>query len=251
MSGYTGRGEDPPGSLRTMSDQLQLATPERVSVELPIAGLGSRAMVYAVDVALLGAFALVVYFVGSFFITYPLEFALGLSSLARTLILVAIFFGLWVYWTLLEVMWNGQTPGKRLVRIRVVKSDGSPVTVFSSAVRNLLRVVDFLPTCYPVGLITMLIDKRHRRLGDLLAGTVLVRDEQIDLSRYEQVSTSLAVNELELATSYLSRFEQLEPGAQLKLGKKLALRLGLQPGEAATAKELREAIAAHLQVKAT
>lgn len=234
-----------------MTDQLQLATPERVSVDLPIAGLGSRAMAYAVDVALLGAAALVVYFTGSFFISDPLKLALGLSSLARTLILAAIFFGLWVYWTLLEVAWNGQTPGKRLVRIRVVKSDGSPVTVFSAAVRNLLRVVDFLPACYPVGLITMLIDKRHRRLGDLLAGTVLVRDEQIDLSRYEQASTAISVNELELATSYLSRFEQLVPAAQLGLGKKLAQRLGLQQNEAATANELREAIATHLRAKAS
>jgi uncharacterized RDD family membrane protein YckC len=228
---------------------LQVATPERVSVDLPIAGLGSRAMAYAVDVALLGAAALVVYFTGSFFISDPLDLALGLSSLARTLILAAVFFGLWIYWTLLEVAWNGQTPGKRLVRIRVVKSDGSPVTVFSSAVRNLLRVVDFLPLCYPVGLITMLVDKKHRRLGDLLAGTVLVRDEQIDLSRYEQVSTTLAVNELELATSYLSRFDQFEPAAQLSIGKKLAQRLGLQLGEAVTANELRQAIQAHLQAK--
>ncbi len=232
-----------------MTDQLQLATPERVSVDLPIAGLGSRAMAYAVDVALLGAAALVVYFTGSFFISDPLELALGLSSLARTLIAAGLFLILWCYWTVFEVVWNGQTLGKRLVRIRVVKSDGSPVTVFSSAVRNLLRVVDFLPACYPVGLITMLVDKRHRRLGDLLAGTVLVRDEQIDLSRYEQVSTSIAVNELELATSYLSRFDQFEPAAQLRLGKKLAQRLGLQLGEAVTANELRQAIQAHLQAK--
>ncbi len=204
-------------------------------------------MAYVVDVALLGAAALVLYFAFSFFVPDPVNAELGLSSFARTLVLVGTFFGLWIYWTALEVAWNGQTPGKRLLRIRVVKSDGSPVTVFSSAVRNLLRVVDFLPACYPVGLITMLVDKRHRRLGDLLAGTVLVRDEQVDLSRYEQVSSTIAVNELELATSYLSRFDQLEPAAQLRIGEKLAQRLKLTVNPTATSRELRDAIGAHLK----
>ena len=231
-----------------MDEGLQVATPERVAVDLPIAGLGSRAMAYVIDVGLLGAVGLVLYFGLSFLITDPVNAALALSSLTRTLILVGVFFGLWVYWTLLEVIWNGQSVGKRLLRIRVVKSDGSPVTVFSSAVRNLLRVVDFLPACYPVGLITMLVDKRHRRLGDLLAGTVLVRDEQIDLSRYEQVTSTIAVNQLELATSYLSRFEQFEPEAQLRLGLKLAAKLGIPTEPSATAGELRDAIRAHLQV---
>ncbi|MFZ5446182.1 MAG: RDD family protein [Myxococcota bacterium] len=212
-----------------MGDGLQLATPERVAVDLPIAGLGSRAMAYLVDVALLGAVALVAYFVGTFFID-PVQVALDMSGLVRSVTAIAVFAGLWVYWTAMEVAWHGQTPGKRLVRIRVVRLDGSPVTVFSSAVRNLLRVVDFMPACYPVGLVTMLIDRRHRRLGDLLAGTVLVRDEQVDLSRYEQVATTaVAVNELELATSWLARFDELEPAPRLRLGKRLAARLGL-PG---------------------
>lgn len=230
-----------------MNDELQVATPERVAVDLPIAGLGSRAMAYVVDVGLLGAAALVLYFGASFLVPDPVNAALGLSSLARTLVLVGAFFVMWIYWTLLEVIWNGQTPGKRLLRIRVVKSDGAPVTVFSSAVRNLLRIVDFLPACYPVGLITMLVDGKHRRLGDLLAGTVLVRDEQIDLSRYEQVTAAVTVNELELATSYLARFEQFEPAARLRLGSKLAQRLGLSLSPTATADELREAINARLR----
>ncbi len=229
-----------------MSDELQVATPERVAVDLPIAGLGSRAMAYVVDVGLLGAAVLVLYFGLSFFVPDPVNAALGLSSLARTLVLVGAFFVMWIYWTLLEVLWNGQTPGKRLLRIRVVKGDGAPVTVFSSAVRNLLRVVDFLPACYPVGLITMLIDRKHRRLGDLLAGTVLVRDEQIDLSRYEQVTSTATVNEIELATSYLARFEQFEPAARRRLGAKLAQRLGLTIRPTASADELRAAIDARL-----
>lgn len=201
-------------------------------MELPIAGLGSRTMAYLVDVALLGAVGLVTYFALSFWVPDPVNAALELSTFVRTAAAIAVFAGLWIYWTALEVAWHGQTPGKRLVRIRVVKLDGSPVTVFSSAVRNLLRVVDFMPACYPVGVITMLVDRKHRRLGDLLAGTVLVRDEQVDLSRYEQAaSATVAVDELELATSWLSRFDELEPAARLRIGKKLAERLGLPGGD--------------------
>jgi uncharacterized RDD family membrane protein YckC len=230
-----------------VTDALQVATPERVAVDLPVAGLGSRAMAYGIDVGLLGAVGLVAYFALSYWVPDPVNAVLELSSLVRTVGVAAVFGSLWLYWTALEVLWHGQTPGKRLLRIRVVKADGSNVTVLASAVRNLLRLVDFLPACYPVGLITMLVDKQHRRLGDLVAGTVLVREEQVDLSRYEQVKADLSVSELELATSYLARFSQLEPSAQERLGRQLASRLQLAPREGASATELRDAIRAHVE----
>ncbi len=229
-----------------MSDALQLATPERVAVDLPIAGLGSRAMAYGVDVGLLGSVGTVLYFGVTFWVPDAANRVLELSGLARTLGAVGVFFGLWVYWTLLEVAWNGQTVGKRLLRIRVVRSDGSAVTVFASAVRNLLRLVDFLPACYPVGLVTMLIDKRHRRLGDLLAGTVLVRDEEVDLSRYEQATGAIDVNLLEVATGYLARFDQLEPAAQARVGELLARRLGLEVPAGSGGEVYRDAVRAHV-----
>ena len=118
--------------------------------------------------------------------------------------------------------------GKRLMRIRVVRLDGSPVTAFESAVRNLLRVVDFLPSCYPVGVMCMLIDRQHRRLGDLAAGTVLVRDQQFDLTKYSTASatTSLSAQDLELIANFLARFDVLDGDARLRLGRSLAARFG-------------------------
>lgn len=227
-------------------DALELATPERVAVDLPLAGLGSRAMAWLVDVALLGAAGLVLYFAFTFLVPDPVEAVLAVSSTARAVAVVVLFAVLWVYWTAMEVAWQGQTFGKRLVRIRVVKADGSPVTLFESAVRNLLRVVDFLPLCYPVGVASMLIDRRHRRLGDLLAGTVLVRDEQVDLSRYADAAASThAVDVVEVATGYLARFDELEPAARLRLGRRLAERLGLEAG-ALGAEALRDAVRAKL-----
>jgi sRNA-binding protein len=89
----------------------------------------------------------------------------------------------------------------------------------------------------------MLIDRQHRRLGDLVAGTVLVREERVDLSRYEAASgTSRDVDTVEVATSFLARFDELEPAARLRIGRTLAARLGLPADEATTAEALRDAV---------
>lgn len=230
-----------------MSGTLAVATPERVSVELPIAGLGSRAMAWLVDATLLGVVLLALYFAATLLAADPLEGVRGLSRAVRLAAGVALLSALWGYWTVLEVLWQGQTPGKRLVGIRVVQRDGAPVTAVACAVRNLLRLVDFLPACYPVGVITMLIDRQHRRLGDLAAGTVCVREERVDLARYQALGTAVtAVDEVEVATAWLARFEALEPAARLRLGARLAERLGV-PHEGADAQALRERIRAKLE----
>ena len=229
-----------------MADALEIATSERVRVELPIAGLGSRVMAWLVDVSVLGAVGLVAYFVVTFAIPDPVNAVLGLSALVRTLGALGTFFALWGYWTVFEIAWHGQSLGKRLVRIRVVRLDGSPVSPLASAARNLLRVVDFLPVCYPVGLVSMLVDGKHRRLGDLVAGTVLVRDEAVDLSKYEAVqAVNVGVSELEVATAWLQRFESLEAGPRLRLGQRIAHTLGLEPSDDVEA--LRARIEARLR----
>ncbi|MEW5739153.1 MAG: stage II sporulation protein M [Myxococcota bacterium] len=215
---------------------LDVATPERVAVELPLAGVGSRAMAWLIDVGLLFVVALAAYFGVTFLVPDPVNAVLELSRVARALGAGAVFVGLWVYWTAFEVLWQGQTIGKRLMKIRVVRADGSPVTAADSAIRNLLRFVDFLPACYPVGLVTMLFDPRHRRLGDLVAGTVLIREEAIDLSRFVTRAGSaapLTTTELDVVTDYLGRFDALEPTARQVLGRALLARLGSPVDDAA------------------
>lgn len=229
-----------------MSDSLQAAT-GRVALELPIAGLGSRAMAWLVDSALLFAVALITYFIVTFFVTDPLNVVLELAASLKAGIGAGVLLLLWSYWTIFELRWNGQSPGKRLMRIRVVRSDGSPVTLYASATRNLLRMVDFFPACYPVGAAVMLADSKHRRLGDLLAGTVLVRDERVDLSKYAQTNSELEVDVLEVATSWLARWAQLEPEPRDRIGRKLLQKLG---GEAAASGEaLRDEIRARVTKK--
>jgi hypothetical protein len=104
-------------------------------------------------------------------------------------------------------------------------------------------VIDFLPACYPVGIITMLVDSKHRRLGDLLARTVLVRDETIDLARYDGLSSAVVSDQvMDVATSYLSRFESLDPDTQVRLGRRIAESLGLSISPSSSAIALRDAI---------
>lgn len=229
-----------------MSDTLQ-ADAGRVAVELPVAGLGSRAMAWLVDSALLFGVALIVYFGVTFFITDPVNALLGLAASLQAGLAAGVLLLLWSYWTFFELRWSGQSPGKRLLRIRVVRADGSPVTLFASATRNLLRVVDFFPACYPLGTVVMLIDRQHRRLGDLLAGTVLVREERVDLSRYAQANAALELDVLEVGTSWLARWAQLEPEPRDRIGRKLMAKLG---GDATlSAEALRDELRAKLEKK--
>lgn len=220
------------------SPRLDVATPERVSLSLPVAGIGYRCLAYLADLCILFAFWVVAYFTFTLLVSDVLGFFQGLSGIAQTLLVVGVFATQWVYWTLAEVLMHGQTPGKRLVGIRVVRVDGSPVGVLESAVRNLVRVVDSLPGIYAVGVLSVLVTRQHRRLGDLLAGTLLVREERIDLDKYTPpaaepmaVPTSsraarLAAEDVELILSFLARSPWLEPAARTRLGTKLVERYG-------------------------
>ncbi len=84
-----------------------------------------------------------------------------------------IFLG---YYVLFEMIWNGQTPGKRAAGIRVLRDDGTPITMTESLLRNLIRTIDFLPVCYGVGMIFVLTNARNKRLGDIAAGTVVIKE---------------------------------------------------------------------------
>ena len=217
---------------------VSVATPERVSLDLPLAGIGSRAIAYIIDAGLVFLAGLVAYFIYSLINADILATLEGLSTVLRVALLVGLFSVMWIYWTAFEVAWNGQTFGKRLMKIRVVGSDGAPVTVFQSAIRNLLRLIDFMPFCYPVGLVCMLADARHRRLGDIAAGTILIREIAVNLDRYEQMAgaraQTLSSAELESVSELVARFDSLSDSSQLRLGRQYAVRLGLSADEADT-----------------
>lgn len=146
-------------------------TPEAVSVAYTIAGIGSRFVAALLDVVI-QCVLLVLIITGIAGLS-------GLPGPARTVALVLLitllFILFWGYYLLFEAFWNGQTPGKSAAHIRVLKTSGHPIGFAESAIRNLLRLVDFLPGFYALGVITMFVNRESRRLGDLAAGTVVVR----------------------------------------------------------------------------
>lgn len=168
--------------------ELHVETPEQVALRLPIAGVGSRLLAILTD-SLLQLAALVLLglvILLAITATPGLHHSSGRLSAtsesagkwAIALIILLQFLLLWGYFTLFEGLWNGQTPGKRLLKIRVLADSGRPITFFEAMARNLLRIIDLLPTLYLVGLVTMLCNRQSKRLGDLLAGTLVVHETE-------------------------------------------------------------------------
>lgn len=149
-------------------DLYAIRTPENVSFEFELAGLGSRALAWGVDVLAMAVLT------GLAFICAKV-FGVVFAGLARALYLVLAFFIQWGYGALLEWRLAGQTLGKRLLGLRVLALQGTTITFAQAALRNLVRVVDILPACYLVGGCSAALDKYGRRLGDLAAGTLVVR----------------------------------------------------------------------------
>src|SRR5580700_754653 len=168
------------GAMDQSSDQLSIDTPELVAIQMPLAGIGSRFIALLVDY--------VIRFTGIAFVMWMFAFFLpGLNAFNRlsaqwatALYLFLLFLFNWGYFTLFEAFWNGRTPGKRVARIRVIQRSGRAIGLFESMARNLIPYVDQPPLFYAVGVIAMFVTKQHQRLGDLAAGTLVVRDREIE-----------------------------------------------------------------------
>ncbi|HTV83680.1 MAG TPA: RDD family protein [Acidobacteriaceae bacterium] len=179
MSGTidTGRAETP--------DQLTIETPEQVAIRLPLAGVGSRFLAVLADslIQLLGyavlVLALVLILSAAPRVAGAVVARVGDKWLEAGLIAV-VFLLHWGYYTLFEAFWNGQTPGKKLCRLRVIRDSGRQITLFESMTRNFLRIIDELPGFYAVGVITMWCNRQNKRLGDLAAGTLVVHERSAE-----------------------------------------------------------------------
>src|SRR5216110_4020411 len=161
--------------------RLAIETPEHLVLELELAGVGSRIAAAACDAVLLG----VLYVglgLGLVALQTGRESAGAWSTLVAVLTVLALFLLFWCYFLLFEALNHGRTPGKRLMGIRVVMDTGHPITFAAAAVRNLVRIVDMQPLfTYQVGLAFVLFHAQNKRLGDIVAGTVVVRDRPENL----------------------------------------------------------------------
>jgi len=166
----------------TLPDEfLNINTPENVTFDYEVAGLGSRFLAALVDTSIILVLQVVIIF--TFFCaiaTFWDNLFQEADSAAFAWLLAGMgllsFAFLWGYYILFELLWNGQSPGKRWVGLRVIQTDGAPITLSESTIRNLLRLIDFLPAYYGLGVVVMFINGQSRRLGDLAAGTLVVWD---------------------------------------------------------------------------
>jgi uncharacterized RDD family membrane protein YckC len=189
-----------------LETEVRIQTPEQVSLQFTTAGIGSRALAQLIDLGLL----LVVYILLG--ISTAVWGGLNLFGFATSwiigFVIVLVFFLFWGYFIATEYFLAGKTLGKWLCRIRVIQVDGRNLSFFAALVRNLLRLIDFLPGGYLVGVVSMMVDRHERRLGDLVAGTMVVVDRPLwQLSRADAMAktdnTAARVPEIRLALSEL------------------------------------------------
>jgi uncharacterized RDD family membrane protein YckC len=157
--------------MTVAAGRLEVETPDHVVLRYDLAGAGNRGFAAVVDFLLASIIAFtantILSWVGAF--NQASFLVLGGITLIVTLVLI------WAYFILLEWLWNGQTIGKRAYRLRVINEDGSPAQFTAVLIRNLLRLVDFLPAFYGLGVLVIVLSPKSQRLGDLAAGTYVVR----------------------------------------------------------------------------
>jgi len=216
-------------------DRLAISTPEGVELELTLAGIGSRFISGGID------------WVIQILVIVALAVVLGeIGDVGRAILASAFFAVIFFYDVLFEVLGGGRTPGKRATGLRVVRSGGRPITFVRSALRNILRIIDILPGFYAIGMIVIFITRRNQRIGDLAAGTLVVRDRHGDRPRGQAIEafdidpgpaanwdvSAVSSDDVATVRAFLERREKLDARARADIATELANRLRPRVGGA-------------------
>lgn len=240
-----------------LDDELVIETPERVELHYVLANIGNRFLAAAIDHLIQASAIFIVIIIAGAFSDWRLFNSMGVWAAALTVL--AIFAIYWGYFVVFETLWSGQTPGKRIMRLRVVREDGRPVRFFEVFVRNLLRIaIDFQPLpSYAIGVVSIIFSARSKRVGDFVAGTVVVKerateapslDEIIKVSEIEQHrfdrtapapfiadTRQLSEQELRAVQTFLKRrFELTEPNRMalaMRIAQAISVKLSIPIGE--------------------
>ena len=157
---------------RPLSDSdLVIATPERVSFDYQVAGLGTRAIAQLLDLLIVTGLLVAV-----FFFAFGVTTVTSSDTLGNLISIIGTFMVIFGYFWISEALWSGQTVGKKAFRLRAVGDRGEPLTFVQAGIRNVVRIVDFLPYGYGVGMVVMFVNGKGKRLGDMAAGTIVVKD---------------------------------------------------------------------------
>jgi uncharacterized RDD family membrane protein YckC len=174
-------------------ETLIIETPERVPLHFALASIGNRFLACAIDHTL-QVFVIIVILIAAAIIA-------NVSSLANTvesapkwvyaLMIILLFLIFAGYFAFFEWLWSGQTPGKRWMKLRVIREDGRPITFWEASIRNLIRTLDMMPApFYSIGLIAVFVNGRDQRVGDMVAGTVVVREREAEAPPFAEVFAS-------------------------------------------------------------
>ncbi|MEH7335748.1 RDD family protein [Neobacillus drentensis] len=226
-------------------DKMDIKTPEYVSLQFQLSGLGSRAAAFLIDQLILWAVNAVIIIILVIIMNnetfLPIFFAENTIPIAFTII--ALFIINWGYFFAFEFFSGGRTIGKKILGIRVIQENGHSITLLSSFIRNLMRIIDSLPTAYLLGIIMVFFHSKHKRLGDLVAGTIVVHERKEkrkkklspiekeienrglsknELSIDEWAIKSFSMKDWKLISTYVSRFQQLPESERNPLTKQIS-----------------------------
>src|SRR5215831_19463733 len=182
----------------TFDDEMAIETPEHVELYFVLASIGSRFIAAFID-HLIQAIAVVAVSLAA----YVIEVKLPQWELSKWVVAASILisFGIYVgYFAGFETFWSGQTPGKRWMKLRVIRDDGRPIGFFEAVVRNLVRIIDLMPPSfivipsYAVGVMTIILSSESKRVGDYVAGTVVVKERSTEAPPLKEI---IALSEAE------------------------------------------------------
>lgn len=232
--------------METTKDRLTIQTPEQVGFQYVLAGLGSRTAAFLMDTVIRWFFVFAILVMVALFHKFlpALDLSGWVADLSKTwlIALAVLSYGLvdLGYFLFFEALWNGQTPGKRRQRLRVIRINGQPIGWLESSIRNILRAVDLVAGFYPVGFLVVFLSRNNQRIGDYAAGTVVIveRKQSVPKDRKELLAPGVLTHpELEwyvsrlkpaqyqVLRSFLERREQMEQGHRHELARLLSHQL--------------------------
>jgi uncharacterized RDD family membrane protein YckC len=219
--------------MTVAAGRLEVETPDHVVLRYDLAGAGNRGFAAVLDFLLASLIA----FTANVILSSAGVFGEATFNVVAGLTLIVTLVLIWAYFILLEWLWNGQTIGKRAYRLRVINEDGSPAQFTAVLIRNLLRLVDFLPALYGVGVLAIVLSSKSQRLGDLAAGTYVVRAPrpQVDwfslrtltpLGPGQTAETRRMPGEAQrLVREFVARESQLAPKERARVAAVIAAKL--------------------------
>ncbi len=241
----------------TLSERFVVETPENIRFGYDVADIGSRFLAISIDTLIQGILYVIFFFTAAVLasqltrVELPREVNDGLAIV----VIIALFLIQFGYFLFFEIIMNGQTPGKRLFGLRVIKDNSYPLSPLDAVIRNLVRIIDFFPLAYGVGVITMFTNTRAKRLGDFAASTIVVKmHHQVRLQDLQvtappaspQTNVALHLSPLDeqdvaLAESFLRRQATLVNRDTLALQMAQRLAAKMQLPASATPKTVAEA----------